>query len=333
MNESGRKAVTFVFAGYKKEMDDFVQYNAGLESRIKYRFHFDDYSVDELVTIINIKIKAKGYKLTPDASAKLASIIDSGTTKELRSKYNGRLTDNLLQWSSDEMNTRLPLNASGEQLITLERQDLQAAIKRFVTARPPTKKDPALIGGAEVEQQLKQWNLAEYSPLFVRAGYRLLIDLLHLDERDVRALGVTKEADVRRAMALVNRLKQEHRQMANEMDALFIDPDTQDIRTWLEKRGLGEYSKLFERHRVDFEVLGDLTYEDIKEMGISEVGPRRKVFREISVWRDDREFKKAEAIRARMIAQENKYFAASAQKIQDDVGQRLGMLRQSLSNK
>ena len=39
---------------------------------------------------------------------------------------------------------------AGEQLITLERQDLQAAIKRFVTARPPTKKDPALIGGAEV---------------------------------------------------------------------------------------------------------------------------------------------------------------------------------------
>ena len=71
MNESGRKAVTFVFAGYKKEMDEFVQYNAGLESRIKYRFHFDDYSVPELVTIINIKIKAKGYKLTPDADKHL----------------------------------------------------------------------------------------------------------------------------------------------------------------------------------------------------------------------------------------------------------------------
>ena len=26
-------------------MDEFTQYNAGLESRIKYRFHFEDYSV------------------------------------------------------------------------------------------------------------------------------------------------------------------------------------------------------------------------------------------------------------------------------------------------
>ena len=35
MNDSGRKSTTFVFAGYKKEMDEFVTYNAGIESRIK----------------------------------------------------------------------------------------------------------------------------------------------------------------------------------------------------------------------------------------------------------------------------------------------------------
>merc|ERR1719267_400340 len=77
MNDAGRKTTTFVFAGYKKEMDEFLLYNAGLESRIKYRFHFDDYTVPELVTIINIKIGAKGYKLTPDANSSLGSIIDS----------------------------------------------------------------------------------------------------------------------------------------------------------------------------------------------------------------------------------------------------------------
>merc|ERR1711998_719667 len=31
MNNSGRKATSFVFAWYKKEMDEFVAYNAGLE--------------------------------------------------------------------------------------------------------------------------------------------------------------------------------------------------------------------------------------------------------------------------------------------------------------
>ena len=35
MLNAGRRSVTFVFAGYKKEMDEFITYNAGLESRIK----------------------------------------------------------------------------------------------------------------------------------------------------------------------------------------------------------------------------------------------------------------------------------------------------------
>ncbi|KAL3933059.1 MAG: hypothetical protein SGPRY_000446 [Prymnesium sp.] len=369
MNDSGRKATTFVFAGYKKEMDEFVQYNAGLESRIKYRFHFDDYSVPELVTIINIKMKSKGYKMDPAAEKpralssalrvpqSISSIIEKGTTQDLRSKYNGRLTDNLLQWASDEMNTRLDLNASGDQLITLAKSDFEAAIKRFNTTKPPSKADPALLGGEEelpsplspshrlhallsptgpfkpfpapptpsqflperwqVEKQLKMWNLQEYSQLFVRAGYRQLMDLAGLQgEKDIRAIGVTKEADVRRAMSLVQRLQQaraahaspfvesslreEHRQMSLEMDSLYIDPDTADIKTWLEKRGLGEFAKSFDKHKIDFEVLGDLTYDDIKEIGIVDVGPRRKVYRAISQWKEERDVKKNEAIVARM---------------------------------
>ena len=60
MLSTGRKSVTFIFAGYKKEMDEFITYNAGLESRIKYRFHFDDYSIENLVRIVNIKLDLKG---------------------------------------------------------------------------------------------------------------------------------------------------------------------------------------------------------------------------------------------------------------------------------
>jgi len=338
MNDSGRKAVTFVFAGYKKEMDEFVQYNAGLESRIKYRFHFEDYTVPELVTIIKIKMKAKGYKMTPDAENSIEKIVEQGTNAELRSKYNGRLTDNLLQWASDEMNTRLPLDASGEQLITLEKSDFFNAIKRFSSARPPMKADPALLGGEQVEHQLKLWNLHEYAPLFIRAGYRQLMDLLALQgEKDIRALGVTKDADVRRAIALVQRLQQEHRQMSLEMDALFIDPDTVDMRTWLEKSIGGDagmvanLQKLFDKHRIDFEVLGDLTYDDLREIGIHEVGPRRKVFRAITHWRDERDAKKADAIVARM--QSLNHANPAPPSSIGDVAQRLSNLRQSLSFK
>ena len=199
-------------------MDEFVQYNAGIESRIKYRYHFDDYTVPELVIITGKKMGAKGYKMTADAQSKLEGIIDKGTTAELRAKYNGRLVDNLLQWSSDAMNSRLPLDASGDDLITLHTDDFQTAIKRFATARPPTKIDPTLVGGVEVETKLIAWELQQYSELFVRAGYRQLFDLLSLKtEKDIRALGIGKDADVRRAVAMVHQLEQQHKELSSKV--------------------------------------------------------------------------------------------------------------------
>jgi len=58
------------------------------------------------------------------------------------------------------MNTRLSLQATGDELITLAKEDLQVAIKRFMTARPPQKKDPALMGGEQVAVCLGQGRAA-----------------------------------------------------------------------------------------------------------------------------------------------------------------------------
>ena len=111
------------------------------------------------------------------------------------------------------------------------------------------------------------------------------------------------------------------------MDALYIDPDTVDIRTWLEKRGLADFTKAFEKHKVDFEILGDLTYEDIKEIGIVEVGPRRKVYRAISRWREERDVKKAEVIRQKMAALDEQQMPARPT---DMVDRRLLQLRHTM---
>jgi len=328
MLNTGRKSVTFIFAGYKKEMDEFITYNAGLESRIKYRFHFDDYSVEDLVQIVNIKLGLKGYKLTPDAASDIGAVIEAGTDQALRSKYNGRLTDILLQWASDEMNQRLPLDATGDQLITLSKQDLENAIVRFVSARPPVKKDPTLWGGERVEQQLKLWNLEQYSVVFVRAGYRSLTDLLELDEVKIRQLGVEMDADVRRVLQMVARLQQEHRNQSSKMDALYMDADMASIRVWLEKRGLGEWAPTFEQHQISFEILGDLSLELLKEMGLVNIGPRLAVFRAIEQWRDERDQKKEDAIRARLEAvQMQELSAAHAAPAALEMEQRIAMLK------
>ena len=50
------------------------------------------------------------------------------------------------------------------------------------------------------------------------------------------------------------------------------------VRAWLNGLGLGRYVPVFQIHEVDDEVLPFLTLEDLKEMGITAVGSRRKIF-------------------------------------------------------
>ena len=47
---------------------------------------------------------------------------------------------------------------------------------------------------------------------------------------------------------------------------------------WLEEIGFGKYAGVFEMHEVDEEALPLLTFEDLKEMGVLSIGPRRKLY-------------------------------------------------------
>lgn len=50
------------------------------------------------------------------------------------------------------------------------------------------------------------------------------------------------------------------------------------VGTWLEDVGFGRYAGVFEMHEVDEEALPLLTLDDLKEMGVLAVGPRRKLY-------------------------------------------------------
>jgi hypothetical protein len=72
-------------------------------------------------------------------------------------------------------------------------------------------------------------------------------------------------------------------------------------------------------------------YEDIKEIGVAEVGSRRKVYRAITAWRDDRDIKKAEAIRSRMAHMEALTTPPPPPPPADETMQRISQLRHTLS--
>src|SRR4029077_15642054 len=50
-----------------------------------------------------------------------------------------------------------------------------------------------------------------------------------------------------------------------------------DIAEWLRGLGLEQYEKAFRENAIDVEVLRDLTADDIKELGVTPIGHRRRL--------------------------------------------------------
>ncbi|KAL9433381.1 hypothetical protein AB3S75_028250 [Citrus x aurantiifolia] len=63
--------------------------------------------------------------------------------------------------------------------------------------------------------------------------------------------------------------------------------DVNTVKRWLEELGFGKYAGMFEMHEVDEETLPLLTLEDLKEMGVFAVGPRRKLYNAIQQLRGE----------------------------------------------
>lgn len=57
--EDERDSIVFIFAGYTREMNMFLNSNPGIESRIKYQLDFNDYSEEELKQIFTLMANSK----------------------------------------------------------------------------------------------------------------------------------------------------------------------------------------------------------------------------------------------------------------------------------
>ena len=60
-----------------------------------------------------------------------------------------------------------------------------------------------------------------------------------------------------------------------------------DIVVWLRSLGLGKYEAAFRENEIDETVLPNLTAEDLKDLGVSIIGHRRKILDAIAGLRND----------------------------------------------
>ena len=79
--ENYRDKLVVIFAGYTKEMQEFLNSNSGIVSRIGYTLEFDDYTEDELVEIFKGMINKSGFILNDEAENKVRSIIKENLGK------------------------------------------------------------------------------------------------------------------------------------------------------------------------------------------------------------------------------------------------------------
>lgn len=64
--ENNRDDMVVIFAGYPKEMNDFLDRNPGLRSRIAFHVNFEDYTAEELLRIVHLMAKNEEHKLADD---------------------------------------------------------------------------------------------------------------------------------------------------------------------------------------------------------------------------------------------------------------------------
>src|SRR5262252_7395320 len=72
----------------------------------------------------------------------------------------------------------------------------------------------------------------------------------------------------------------------------------QQIVDWLEKLGLGQYAQRFAENDIDFDILSDLTEQDLEKTGVTSVGHRRKLLRAIANLKGGEEITPAVAVAA-----------------------------------
>ena len=99
--ENNREKLTVILAGYDKEMDSFLQSaNTGFPSRFKSVFQFEDYTAEELLSILVNFAEAEHNEIEPDAKKRLATILYFVVSQKdnMRQFANARTARNLYEY-------------------------------------------------------------------------------------------------------------------------------------------------------------------------------------------------------------------------------------------
>lgn len=117
-----------IFAGYPEPMQQFLDRNPGMRSRIAFSVEFDDYTVEELCEITKLMLSRKQMTITEAGMKKLKKNFES--IKDSRDYGNGRFARKMLEEAEMNLAERIcqmdETEITIEVLTTLEESDIPA---------------------------------------------------------------------------------------------------------------------------------------------------------------------------------------------------------------
>ncbi|MDQ0268616.1 AAA family ATPase [Cytobacillus purgationiresistens] len=115
-----------ILAGYPNEMEQLLRSNPGLKSRFKKFFHFEDYSSDQLIEILENYIANYQFKLDDSAKGYLQNTLKHEATNG-NGRYAKNLADHVIQVQARRLLNENLLDV--ENMSLLKKEDFIAAMK------------------------------------------------------------------------------------------------------------------------------------------------------------------------------------------------------------
>ncbi len=130
--EEYKDNLIIILAGYKDEMNWFIETNPGLRSRFSIHIDFPDYTKDDLMNIAVQMLQKRQYQLTEDAKTELENVLTAIKATSDEYSGNARLIRNLIEKAMRQQALRLVAesNISRNELILIHSSDIRLAANR-----------------------------------------------------------------------------------------------------------------------------------------------------------------------------------------------------------
>ena len=159
--EDDRGKFVVIVAGYKEEMERFLNINPGLKSRFDKYIHFNDYNADELMAIFKIMVDKKKYKISEESEVKLKDIFQHMYDNRVKNFGNGREVRKLFENIVSQLSTRISkLLAESEDvdnkvLTTILPEDVIYELPKKLSIKEVMGELDNLIGMTDIKEEIK----------------------------------------------------------------------------------------------------------------------------------------------------------------------------------